>query len=1143
MWIVRLALSRPYTFLVLAILIVIGGPLAILRTPTDIFPNINIPVLSVVWSYNGLNAEEMSHRITSIYERALTSDVDNIEHIESNSLNGVSVIKVFFHPGADINRAVAEATANAQSLLKAMPPGTLPPTVLTYNASTVPILQLALSSPTLAEQQLYDLGNNFIRTQLSTIEGASIPLPFGGKVRQIMVDIDPQAMQAKGLSPADVVNAVNAQNLVVPGGTAKIGNQLVNVQLNGSFQHVDALNAIPLKTLPGGGVIYLRDVAHVRDGYAPQLNMVRNDGKRAALLTVDKTGSASTLTIISEIKQLLPTVLAGVPSSLHVTQLSDQSVFVKAAIAGVVREALIAAGLTALMILLFLGSWRATLIIAVTIPLAVFSSIMAFSALGQTINIMTLGGLALAVGILVDDATVAIENITHHLEMGEPLHDAILKGSGEIAAPTLISTLCICIVFAPMFLLSGVARYLFVPLAEAVIFAMLASYLLSRTLIPTLAMFILRAKSFRRASGAEKGFLVRLGSGLSAFQQRFEHRFEALRERYHGTLATALANRRAVALAFGVICVGSLCALLPFTGRDFFPSVDAGEIRLHMRAPTGTRIEQTASLADQVESVVKQVIPPAELGSVLDNIGLPVSGINLTYDAASPIGTSDADILISLKPGHRPTADYVEQLRLKLPKAFPSIEFSFLPADIVSQILNFGLPAPIDVQIVGSNVADNYTVAQRLLGEMRGVHGLVDAHIQQPQDQPSINVDVDRTRALQAGFQQRDIAQDLLIALSGSSQTSPNFWLDPKNGVSYPLITEVPEYDIASMQSLANLPLSTSSGGDAESGASGTSGAAPRAAQAGGSTGAVASAAPTPDILGTLGTMTRSTQQAVVSHYNIQPVIDIYASTQGRDLAGVASDVSRIIDQAKATLPRGTRIVLRGQVQSMRESFSGLASGLVFAVVLVYLLMVVNFQSWIDPLVIISGLPASLAGIAWMLFTTRTTLSVPALTGTILCIGIATANSILVINAARESLARGASPHDAALEAGFTRFRPVLMTALAMLIGMLPMALGLGDGGEQNAPLGRAVIGGLAFGTCATLMFVPVVFAAVHTWMQKRRERLADDDGDSAPPDGPGLSAGPGGMGLGGVHTAAHDHATASHTTAPALPNTPIANR
>ncbi|CAD6545128.1 Multidrug resistance protein MdtC [Paraburkholderia hiiakae] len=1060
MWIVKLALRRPYTFIVLAVLLFILGPLAIMRTPTDIFPNINIPVVSIVWTYNGFSAEDMAQRITSNYERALTSDVDDIEHIESQSLNGVSVVKVFFHPGADINRAIAEAASNSASILRILPPGTLPPNIITYNASTVPVLQLGLSSATLPEQSLYDLGNSFIRTQLATVQGAAVPLPYGGKIRQIMVQLDPKALQAKGLAPADVVNAVNAQNLILPGGTAKIGSREYNVEMNGSTQTVAALNDLPVKTV-NGSVVYVRDVAHVIDGYAPQTNIVRADGKRAALLTVEKTGSASTLTIIQQVKAMLPKIAAGLPKALKITPLSDQSVFVKSAISGVVREALIAACLTAAMILLFLGSWRATLIIAVTIPLAVLTSLIALAALGETINIMTLGGLALAVGILVDDATVAIENITHHLERGAPLHDAILNGSGEIAVPTFVSTLSICIVFVPMFLLSGVARYLFVPLAEAVVFAMCASYFFSRTLIPTLAMYLLRARTPNAAPS--RG----IAGALTRFQAGFEHRFEAVRNRYRTLLQAAIAQRRRFVVLWVALCLGSL-VLVPFTGRDFFPAVDTGEIRLHLRAPTGTRIEETARITDEVEAKIRSVIPPAEQAAVLDNIGVPVSGINLTYDSSDPIGTEDADILITLAPKHKPTAQYVAKLRNVLNASFPGVTFAFLPADIVSQILNFGLPAPIDVQIVGNKLAQNRVVANHLLDEMRGVRGLVDARIQQPGDEPTINVDVDRTKALQAGLTQHDVAQNLLIALSGSSQTTPNFWLDPKNGVSYPLVTEMPQYDIHSLQTLANIPVTTSQ-----------------------------SVTFTPqNQLGTLGTVSRSSQQAVVSHYNVQPVLDIFASTQGRDLGGVASDVNRLVNAARAQLPPGSSIVMRGQVQSMNASFSGLAAGLVFAIALVYLLMVVNFQSWLDPLIIVSGLPASLAGIAWMLFVTQTTLSVPALTGTILCMGIATANSILVINTARESLAAGMEPLAAALDAGFNRFRPVLMTALAMLIGMLPMALGLGDGGEQNAPLGRAVIGGLAIGTLSTLVFVPVVFGMVHGWLAKRR--AARDANDAA---------------------------------------------
>jgi multidrug efflux pump subunit AcrB len=1066
MWIVQVALKRPYTFIVLAILIAILGPLAILRTPTDIFPNIDIPVISIVWSYNGFSAEDMAHRITSNYERALTSDVDNIEHIESQSLNGVSVIKVFFHPGADLNRAIAQAAANSASILRILPPGTLPPSIIAYSASTVPILQLGLSSPTLPEQQLYDLGNSFIRTQLATVQGTAVPLPFGGKVRQVMVDIDSAALQSKGLAPIDVVNTINAQNLILPGGTAKIGTREYNVQMNGSTDTVAALNDLPIKTV-NGSVVYVRDVAHVRDGYAPQTNIVRADGKRAALLQIEKTGGASTLTIVKQVRAMLPHITAGLPKALHVTALSDQSLFVKSAIQGVVREALIAACLTALMILLFLGSWRATLIIAVSIPLSVMCSLIALSALGQTINLMTLGGLALAVGILVDDATVAIENITHHIENGEPLFDAIQIGAGEIAVPTFVSTLSICIVFAPMFMLSGVARFLFIPMAEAVVFAMIASYVLSRTLIPTLALYLLRAK--RELAHDERG----LRASIARFQLAFEARFERLRNGYRRVLAGAIARRRIVIGLFLVVCVGSL-ALLPFTGSDFFPSVDTGEIRLHVRAPTGTRIEQSARLIDEVETAIRRTIPANELAAMLDNIGLPVSGINLTYDSSQPIGTEDADVLVTLKAKHRPTQQYVSILRNTLARQFPGVTFAFLPADIVSQILNFGLPAPIDIQIVGNKLGANRQVANALLQQLRGVRGLVDPRIQQPGDEPAININVDRTKAIQAGLTQRDVAQNLLIALSGSSQTSPNFWLDPSNGVSYPLMAQIPQYRVDSLQALANVPLTTGSGIVSAS------------VSAANAAGVMPGTAPQ-NLLGSLGSVSRGTQQAVVSHYNVQPVLDIFATTQGRDLGGVSTDIEKLVNKARATLPAGSSIVLRGQVQAMRDSFNGLYAGLVFAVLLVYLLMVVNFQSWLDPLIIASGLPASLAGIAWMLFSSNTTLSVPALTGAILCIGIATANSILVISRARERLAAGAAPFDAALDAGFSRFRPVLMTALAMLIGMVPMALGLGDGGEQNAPLGRAVIGGLAAGTCATLLFVPVVFGTAHAWLERRR--------------------------------------------------------
>jgi multidrug efflux pump subunit AcrB len=1062
MWIVHLALRRPYTFVVLALLLFIIGPLMILRTPTDIFPNINIPVLSIVWSYNGFSADDMANRITTPFERALTSDVDNIEHVESQTVNGTAVIKVYFHQGADINRAIAEAVSSAQSIIRVLPPGTLPPLVISYNASTVPILQLALSSKTLSEQQLYDLGNNFIRTQLATVQGAAVPLPFGGKVRQVVVDINSQAMQARGLSPLDVVNAVNAQNLILPGGTAKIGTREYNVSMNGSPASVAELNDVPVSATPGG-VIYLRDVATVRDGFAPQTNIVRVDGTRSALLQVEKSGDASTLDIIQNVKALLPKIAAGLPKALEIKPVSDQSIFVSSAVAGVVREGVIAAGLTALMILLFLGSWRATLIIAITIPLAVITSLIVLSALGQTINIMTLGGLALAVGILVDDATVAIEAISHHRESGENLMDAIVKASAQIALPTLVSTLSICIVFLPMFLLSGVARYLFVPLAEAVVFAMLASYIFSRTLIPTLAMYMLKYEQHGEQGGAGRF------QALRSFQQRFERGFESLHGKYRNALQKAIAQPRRVAMIFAIACGASLL-LLPLLGRDFFPASDTGEIRLHLRAQTGTRIEQTARLVDEVEQHIRTLIPASQLDTMLDNIGLPVSGINLTYDSSLPVGSSDADILVSLKVGHEPTARYVTLLRDRLNQDFPGITFSFLPADIISQTLDFGLPAPIDVQIVGKDSTGNRQVAEDLLRSLRHVPGLVDPRIQQPNDAPSINVDVDRVKALEAGFQQRTIAQDLLIALSGSSQTSPNFWLNPKNGVSYPVLTQAPQYTVDSLQALGNIPLST--GGSAQG---------------------------LPPILSSFSSLSRTAQDAVVSHYNVQPVIDLFAGVQGRDLGAVSSDVQKLVKQAETRLPPGSSIVLRGVVQTMQSSFQGLLFGLLFAVLLVYALMVVNFQSWTDPLVIISGLPGALAGIAWMLYVTHTTVSVPALTGAIMCVGIATANSILVVSFARERLAAGASPIDAAFDAGSTRFRPVLMTALAMLIGMLPMALGLGDGGEQNAPLGRAVIGGLLFGTVATLVFVPTVFAAVHQWLRARRAAPGDESPLSLP--------------------------------------------
>ncbi|WP_454722466.1 MULTISPECIES: efflux RND transporter permease subunit [Cupriavidus] len=1063
MWIVRLALSRPYTFVVLALCLLLAGPLVLMRTPTDIFPSIDIPVVSIVWNYNGLSAEDMSRRIVTGYERSLTNSVDDIEHIESQSLAGVAVIKVFFHPGADINRAIAQTSSGAQSMLRSMPPGTTPPLILSYSASTVPILRLALGSDSLPEQQLYDLGNNFIRTQLATVQGASVPLPYGGKVRQVMVDLDARALQARGLTALDVVNAVNAQNLVLPGGTAKVGALEYRVDLNGSTATVAGLNDLPVRSGPDG-VIYVRDVAQVRDGYAPQTNVVRRDGKRSALLEIEKSGNTSTLAIISQVKAMLPRMMAGLPAALRVQPVSDQSVFVTGAVQGVLHEALVAACLTALMILLFLGSWRATLIIAISIPLSVLASLMALSALGETINIMTLGGLALAVGVLVDDATVAIENITHHRELGKPLEQAILEGSAQIAVPTLVSTLSICIVFLPMFLLSGVARYLFVPMAEAVVFAMAASYFLSRTLIPTLAHYLMRGEEGAPAAARADGRLAGARRACARLQARFERAFEGLRARYAALLGAVLRRPGRFAAAFLACCALSM-ALVPFLGQDFFPSVDSGEIRLHMRARTGTRIEETARIADAVEGRIREVIGAGNVAGIVDNIGLPVSGINLTYDSALPIGTGDAEILVSLRPGHAPSAGYVDQLGKLLPQAFPGVSFSFLPADIISQILNFGLPAPIDIQVVGNQLDANRALARKLAGQLRAVPGLADVHIQQPDDQPALTVNVDRTRALQAGLSQRDVAQNLLISLSGSSQTAPNFWLNPRNGVSYPLMVSVPQHAMDSLQALSNIPLGLGAGPTGSAGPAGSTGG---------------------DLLGSLGSVERTTQQGVVSHYNVQPVIDIFGAVRGRDLGAVAGDIHRLVDAARKTLPAGSDLVVRGQVQTMRDSFSGLLGGLAIAVVLVYLLMVVNFQSWLDPLAIIGGLPGALAGMAWMLFVSQTTVSVPALTGAIMCIGIATANSILVVSLARELRAAGMAPFEAALQAGIGRFRPVVMTALAMLIGMIPMALGTGDAGAQNAPLGRAVIGGLAFGTVATLVLVPTLFGLLHQWLARR---------------------------------------------------------
>src|SRR3954470_17497214 len=1041
MWIVRIALNRPYTFVVLALLILMVGPLTIARTPTDIFPNINIPVVTIVWNYGGLSADEMSNRIVSIYERNLTTTVNDIEHVESQSLRGIAVVKVFFQPGANIDLSVAQVTASAQSQLRQLPPGTQPPFILTYNASTVPVLQLALSGKGLSEQQLFDIAVNFLRTQLASVNGAQIPYPYGGKQPQIQVDLVPEAMQAKHLTPADVVNAISVQNLILPGGTQKLGTTEYDVDLNASPKTIEELNDLPIRTV-GGNTIYIHDVAHVRNGFPPQTNIVRVDGSRAALLTIQKVGNASTLDIINNVKKALPRIEGSLPPELTIKPLADQSVFVRASISGVLREALVAACLTALMILVFLGSWRSTVIIAVSIPLSILSSIIVLSALGETINIMTLGGLALAVGMLVDDATVAIENINWHLEQGKDLEPAILEGSDQIAIPAFVSTICICIVFVPMFFLTGVARYLFVPMAEAVVFAMLASYVLSRTLVPTMAKYLLHAHEAHGVGAPSRNPLVIL-------QRAIDRGFVRMRDGYRALLEQCVRSRRLFSALFLGACVASLF-LAGWVGQDFFPAVDGGQFKLHLRAPSGTRIEETAILADHVEGALREIIPAGELAGVIDNIGLPYSGLNLSYTNSAPIGSSDADVLVTLARDHRPTEEYIHDLRQKLARDFPGVLVSFIPADIVTQILNFGLPAPIDVQIVGRNLEANRRFASTLVTKLAQVPGMVDLRVHQAFNQPLLHLDVDRTRAVQTGFTQRDVANNLLISLSGSAQVTPTFWLNPATGVSYTIATQTPQSKLDSLQDIGTIPI------------------------------VGASSQSRPQVLEALASVKREAHLAVASHYNVQSVVDIFAAVQGRDLGGVAREMQPILDAAKKDLPRGSQIVVRGTVETMASSFVGLIAGLGLAIVLVYLLIVVNFQSWLDPFIIISALPAALAGIVWMLFLSHTTINVPSLTGAIMCMGVATANSILVVSFAKEQLAAGASAAAAAVDAGFTRFRPVLMTALAMIIGMVPMAIGLGEGGEQNAPLGRAVIGGLTLATVATLFFVPAVFAVFH---------------------------------------------------------------
>ncbi|MFM0014936.1 efflux RND transporter permease subunit [Paraburkholderia sediminicola] len=1039
---VRIALRRPYTFVVLAIFILIIGPLSAMRTPTDIFPDIRIPVISVVWQYTGLPPDQMVGRITSPFERTLTTTVNDVEHIEAESVAGFGIIKIFFQPGVNISTANAQVTSVAQTQLRQLPAGTTPPLILNYNASTVPIIQLALSGKGLSEQNLGDLGLNAVRPVLTTVAGAAIPYPFGGKTRQVQIDVDPVALQARGLSAQDVANALAGQNLITPVGTEKIGDYEYTLQLNNAPSEIKALGDLPVKAA-NGTTVYIRDIANVRDGSPPQTNIVHVDGRRSVLMSVLKNGSVSTLGIISGIKQRLAAGKASWPDNLRIEPIGDQSLFVRAAITGVAREGVIAAVLTSLMILLFLGSWRSTIIIATSIPLAILGSIATLSALGETLNIMTLGGLALAVGILVDDATVTIENINWHLEHGKEVETAILDGAAQIVTPAFVSLLCICIVFVPMFFLSGVARFLFVPMAEAVIFAMISSFILSRTLVPTMAKYLLK-----QHVQDEHAHETKRPGPLGRFQRGFEARFEKVRSAYRGLLELALTHRRPFVSGFlGFVALSF--ALVPLLGRNFFPSVDSGQILMHVRAPVGVRVEKTAQIFANVESAIRQIVPPADLGTVVDNMGLPVSGINTAYNNTGTVGSQDGDIQIALNEGHRPTEEYVRIMRERLPREFPGVTFSFPPADIISQILNFGSPAPIDLQIRGNNLNANFAYADRLLRQVRDVPGVVDARIAQSHGNPTFNVDVDRTRAQLLGITERDVTNSMVVNLAGSSQVAPTFWLNNANGVSYPIVMQTPQYSLDSLAALQNLPITASGGSTAQ-------------------------------ILGGLATVERTSSNEVVSQYNIQPMVEIFATTQGRDLGAVASDIQRIVHDNANTLPKGSAVALLGQVQTMNSAFAGMLFGLLGAVVLIYLLIVVNFQSWADPFVIVTALPAALAGIVWMLFATHTTLSVPALTGAIMCMGVATANSILVVSFCRERFAVHGDPFKAALEAGFTRFRPVLMTALSMIIGMAPMALALGEGGEQNAPLGRAVIGGLLFATTASLFLVPVIFCIVH---------------------------------------------------------------
>jgi multidrug efflux pump subunit AcrB len=1039
---VRIALNRPYTFVVLALLLLIIGPLSAMRTPVDIFPDIRIPVIGVIWQYTGLPPDQMAGRIITQYQRILTTTVNDIEHITANSYNGIGIVKIFFQPNADIRTANAQVTSVSQTILKQMPPGATPPLILNYSASTVPIIQLALSGEGLTEQILGDIAINQLRTPLVTVPGAAIPYPYGGKQRQIQIDVDPQKLQSLGLSGQDVANALAAQNLIQPAGTSKIGSFEYIIQVNNSPLKSGELGDLPVKVV-NGATIYIRDVATVRDGNPPQQNIVHVNGNRSVLMMVLKNGYTSTLDIIAGIKAKAAAYKDSLPDTLKIGFVGDQGVFVAASIEGVVREGIIAAVLTSVMILLFLGSWRSTIIIATSIPLAVFGSIIMLAAFGETLNIMTLGGLALAVGILVDEATVTIENINWHLEQGKEVRPAILDGAQQIVVPAFVSLLCICIVFIPMFFLQGIPRFLFVPMAEAVIFAMIWSFILSRTLVPTMAMYLL--KPHQHEHGAA---LPPTRNPLVWFQRGFEHRFEQFRSGYRDLLTLALRHRPTFVVAFLAFIVASF-AMVPYLGQNFFPSVDAGQILMHVRSQVGTRVEENAYHFADIQKAIRKIIPPDQIDTITDNIGMPISGINTTYNNTGVMGPSDGDIQIKLREDHPPTENYVKAMREQLPPLFPGTSFAFLPADIVNQILNFGAPAPIDLQIRGNNLNANFDYATNLLSQIRRIPGVADARIQQSMKNPTFNIDVDRTRAQYVGLTERDVVNSLTVNLSGSGQVAPTYYLNPDNGVNYAVVMQTPQYQVDSLSALQTLPITSN----------------------------VPSNAP---ILGGVASISRTTSSAIVSQYDIQPMVQIFATPQGRDLGGIASDINKVIAANAKDVPKGSTVVLSGQVQTMNSSFSGLLFGLLGAIVLVYFLIVVNFQSWSDPFVIITALPAALAGIVWMLFTTHTTMSVPALTGAIMCMGVATANSVLVISFARERYEELGDPVAAAIEAGFVRIRPVLMTALAMIIGMLPMSLGLGEGGEANAPLGRAVIGGLMFSTVATLMFVPVVFSMLH---------------------------------------------------------------